>query len=132
MKTNIYVKLMLVLTILVALFHLGILVKLIPYDIAWGGRITGDSEMIVAELISIVINVFLISVLLIKGGYAKINVSGRAINAILWVYFFVFALNTIGNILASTTFEKWFALLTLVLAILNWKLLIKKKQQITS
>src|SRR5665647_1014891 len=126
MKTNTYIKLLILLTLIVTAFHLGIIVKLIPYDVVWGGRLKTDSEMYRFEIISVLVNVFLISVLLIKGSYLKLRVNKNAVNIVLWGFFIVFSLNTIGNILANTTFEKFFSVLTLVLAILIWNILRKK------
>lgn len=129
MKVNTSIRLMLLLLSLITVFHLSIVVKLIPYDIAWGGRLTSDQEMYIFETISIVINLFLISVLFIKAGYLKIRVNGKVINTVLWIFFFLFILNTIGNILAKTTFEKLFSALTLVLAVLIWNILMKREQR---
>ena len=129
MKTNIYIRMMLFLLSFVTAFHIGIIVKLIPYDIAWGGRLANDQEMYIFETISVFINLFLISVLLIKGNYLKVQVNGKVINAVLWIFFFLFILNTVGNILAKTTFEKLFAVLTLLSAILIWNILMKKNNE---
>jgi len=54
---------MLGLLIAVLLFHLSIILKIIPYEITWGGRLKNDSEMYVFETISIVINLFLFLIL---------------------------------------------------------------------
>ncbi len=129
MKTNIYIRLMLFLLSLVTAFHIGIILKLIPYDIAWGGRLKSDQEMFVFETISILINLLLISVLFIKAGYLKVKVNKKVINAVLWIFFFLFILNTVGNILAKTTFEKMFAVLTLISAVFLWKILRKKDDE---
>jgi hypothetical protein len=40
----------------------------------------------------------------------------------MWLAFFISALNTIGNILAKTTFEKSFALVTAILALFALRL----------
>jgi membrane protease YdiL (CAAX protease family) len=129
MKTNIYIKLLLFLLSIVTAFHLSIIVKLIPYDITWGGRLKNDNEMYVFETISIFVNLFLISTLLIKGNYLKIRLNEKGINIVLWIFFFLFILNTIGNVVASTNFEKSFSVLTLILAILIWNILKKKYQR---
>lgn len=129
MKTNIYIRLMLILLSFVTVFHIGIIVKLIPYDIAWGGRLKNDQEMYVFETISILINLLLISVLFIKAGFLKVKVNKKLINAVLWIFFFLFILNTVGNILAKTTFEKMFAVLTLITAVFLWKILRKKDDE---
>lgn len=120
---------MLVLLTLVTVFHLSIMVKLIPYNIAWGGRLTNDTEMYTFESISIFINLFLILVLLIKGNYLKLKWNGKIINVILWVFFVIFILNTLGNIVAKTNFEKVFAALTFISAILIWNILKNKSEK---
>lgn len=111
---------------MVIVFHLGILVKLIPYNIAWGGRLTNDTEMYRFEIVSVFVNLFLMTILFIKGAYLKLQLNGKVINTVLWVFFVIFILNTIGNMLASTTFEKSFSVLTLILAVLLWNILMKK------
>lgn len=110
----------------IILFHICIIAKIIPYDIAWGGRLANDTEMYVFETISILINIFLSWVLLMKGAFVKRLFSDRVLNIILWVFFAVFILNTIGNILAKTDFEKFFAILTGLFAVWIWKIIMGK------
>ena len=120
------IKIYLGLLLAVILFHLCIITKIIPYDITWGGRLTNDTEMYVFEAISILINVFLSWVLLMKGSLVKHKFSNKVVNIILWIFFAIFVLNTIGNIFAKTTFEKLFAILTGFSAILIWNIVMKK------
>ncbi len=109
---------MLGLLLAVIIFHLCITVKIIPYNIAWGGRLKSAQEMYVFEGISIVINLFLAFVLLMKGQYIKPYFQQPLINTILWIFLVLFVLNTVGNVFAKTNFEKSFAILTLISAIL--------------
>lgn len=111
---------------LIILFHLGVVLKLIPYDIAWGGNLKTDSEMYVFEAISIFINVSIIGLLLMKGRMIKAVIPLKVINIILWIFFALFVLNTIGNLFAETDFEKYFSIITLAMAILLWIILRKK------
>ncbi len=104
-----------------------IMVKIIPYSITWGGRLTNDNEMYVFESISILINALLCWLLLMKGKLIDYKISEKIVNVILWIFFGIFVLNTIGNIFAKTTFEKSFAFLTAISAILLWK--IQSKEQ---
>lgn len=120
---------MLYLLVVVILFHLCIMLKIVPYEISWGGRLKNDTEMYVFETISIIINLLLFSILLIKGKYLGRFISMKIVNAALWVFLVVFGLNTIGNILAKTYFEKFFALLTLFFSILIWIILRKDKKR---
>ena len=120
------IKIYLGLLLAVILFHLCIITKIIPYDITWGGRLTNDTEMYVFEAISILINVFLSWVLLMKSSLVKHKFSNKVVNIILWIFLAIFVLNTIGNIFAKTTFEKLFAILTGLSAILIWNIVMKK------
>lgn len=120
-KTSI--NILLGLLIAVILFHIAVIAKAIPYDIAWGGRLQNDSEMYVFETISILINLFLGLLLLMKGDYVKFRFKERTIDIILWIFLVLFVLNTVGKIFAKTNFEKSFAVLTFVSVILIWTIL---------
>lgn len=122
------IKIMFWLLVAVVLFHTSILLKIVAYDITWGGRLKNDSEMYVFETISIVINLFLGSILLIKGGFIKEIIPMKIVNIVLWIFLVLFGLNTIGNIMAQTNFEKFFAILTLVSSLLIWIILTKGKE----
>jgi hypothetical protein len=76
------IKIFLGLLLSVILFHICIILKIIPYDIAWGGRLTNDAEMYVFETISILINIFLSIILLMKDNIIKYKLSDKVINVI--------------------------------------------------
>jgi hypothetical protein len=120
MNPSLAIKIMLWLLVGIVLFHLCIVLKIIPYEITWGGRLKNDSEMYVFESISIAINLLLFLVLLIKGKYLAEIVPMKIVNITLWIFLFLFSLNTVGNIFAETNFEKSFTLVTLAFAVLIW------------
>ena len=124
------IKLLIGLLTLVILFHGCIMAKIIPYDIAWGGRLENDTQMYIFESVSILINAFLITVLLLKANYIHHRFSDKWLHGILWVFQLLFILNTVGNILAKTNFEKFFAILTFAFAMLLW-IILKKENDIT-
>jgi len=127
MKASTAIKILLGTVVAVTVFHLCILFKIIPYDITWGGRLTNDKEMYVFESFSIGINLIFGLVLLIKGNYIKPFLSSKVVDITLWVFLILFALNTVGNLLAKTNFERAFTVLTLLNAVLIWLVLRKKK-----
>ena len=129
MNSKTAIKLMLWLLGAVMLFHLCIILKIVPYEITWGGRLKNDSEMYVFETISMIIIFCLLIVLLIKGKYLREFIPTKFVNIILWFYLVLFGLNTIGNVLAKTNFEKYFAILTLAFSFLIWVILTKGKKQ---
>jgi hypothetical protein len=116
----IYINMLIGITVLATIFHLLILVGVIPYEITWGGRLKTVEEMYVFETISILINSFFIFILLQKGEYIRYILGRKTVSIILWIFFTIFALNTIGNVFAKTNFEKYVAILILINAILIW------------
>jgi len=124
------IKILLYLIAAVTLFHLAIITKIIPYEVTWGGKLNNDAEMYVFEIISILINLFLGFVLLIKGNFLLKLIPTKVVNIILWIFLFVFGLNTLGNIFAETLFEKSLSLLTLIFTFLIWTIL-KKNNKLT-
>lgn len=123
MNSKTAIKIMVCLVGAILLFHLSIILKIVPYEITWGGRLTTDSEMYVFEIISILINLILGLTLLIKGSYIKQIVSLKIVTITLWIFLILFGLNTIGNVFAKTNFEKIFAVFTLSSSILLWIIL---------
>ena len=129
MNPKLTIKILLWLIAAVTLFHLTILIKIIPYEITWGGKLKNDAEMYLFESISILTNLFLGYVLLIKGKFVSKLISTKVVNIILWVFLFIFGLNTLGNIFAETLFEKSLSLLTLVFTFFLWNILKKSKKR---
>jgi hypothetical protein len=117
-KTNTAINTLLAILLAVITFHILIIIKVIPYEITWGGRLKNDQEMYVFESVSILINLLLGFVLLIKGNYISVRISNAFLSGILWFFLIVFVLNTVGNLFAKTNFEKSFSVLTLLFAIL--------------
>lgn len=126
MKAQTAIQLTLYLIGAVLLFHLTILTKVIPYEITWGGKLKNDVEMYVFEVISITINIFLGLVVIIKGERLPAFIPMKVVNIILWAFFFLFILNTIGNIFSKTLIEKSLAIVTLFFSYLLFIILKKR------
>lgn len=117
-------KMMLGLLFMVILFHIAIMTYLIPYTLIWGGKLKTESQMYLFETTAISINLFLMILLLLKGNYIKNTISNNMVNGTLWIFLVIFALNTFGNIMAETMFEKIaFTPLSLISALLVWRIL---------
>ena len=126
MKTNKLEKITLSIVGTLLLFHFGIVFKIIPYEIVWGGRLQSDQEMYVFESISIALNLLLALLLLAKVNLIRVSLPEKVINFGLLAFVGLFALNTIGNLLAETTFEKFFSIVTIYLCVSLW-MIIKRK-----
>lgn len=116
---------------LVLLFHFLVLLQIIPFKMVWGGRLNNKEEMYVFEILSIIMNVFLLYTVLQKSCYIKPMFSLKIINGILWFFTIIFALNTIGNLFAINMLEKILGtLLTLISSYLCF-IMAKSKQAIS-
>lgn len=51
---------------LTMLFQLLVMVKIIPSDMVWGCRLRSESEMYTFEMVSLALNTFFLSVILVK------------------------------------------------------------------
>jgi hypothetical protein len=93
----------------VVIFHLLVLVQIIPFDVVWAGRLKTVEEMVVFEMISITINIVLLVILLVKSNYVKRGARDQWVNLALWAFALLFLLNTIGNLFSKTSLETYIA-----------------------
>ncbi len=118
---------MIILLTLVLIYHLLILMELIPYNAVWGGRLETKSQMYNFEIFSIVVNLVILLVISIKGSYINVKIPNLIINIFLWIFTVMFTLNTIGNLFSNSFWEALiFTPLTLLSAILCFRLAIEK------
>ena len=126
---RIALKLMIGLLSIILIFHLCVIFEIISDKIVWAGKLKSKEEMYVFESISILINFFLIIVLYIKFQNIKKSETNRIINIIIWLFVFLFALNTLGNLFAENLIEQILGtLLTFISATLCW-IIVKKKNK---
>ena len=116
---------------LLILFHLSIVLGIVlfdfvPLDFLWGGRMETKGQLLDFEIISILIMALCFLIVLIKSEKLKLPGLMRAAGIAVWILFILFFLNTIGNIFAKTTFERFFIIPTGILAILCLRLALEK------
>jgi len=121
-------KILLGMLVLLSIFHVLILVGVIPSDFIWGGQIDGaNGNLYTLEIISLVVTLAFIIIV-----YLKINplISGRfkkIINIGVWVIFAYMLLNTLGNLASGVTIEKLiFTPVSLLIAFFSLRLAVEK------
>ena len=112
---------LIVLFSLALIFQVVVLLGFIPIEMVWGGRLRGEQERIYGALVSIAVLLIMIAIVLIRRG-----VIGRSLPIVgrwgIWVVVVVFALNTVGNLLAWDTRETLiFTPITLLATLLAWR-----------
>ena len=114
--------------ILMAVFHILLLFKVLPSDIAWGGQMTESSNnMIVFEVIALVITAIFIIIISVKMNFIKVKKSSKVINIGIWIIFAYLVLNTAGNLASGVAVENLiFAPITIIMSVLALRLAIEK------
>ncbi len=87
-------------------FHLCILLKVIPYSIVWGGRLKTDTEMYRFETVSILINLVFLLIALAQSPFLIIDLPNTVLTILLWVLAALFLFNTFGNALSKNKLEQ--------------------------
>ena len=112
---------------LILVFHLLVLMQIVPYTIVWAGKLNSVTEMRNFESVSILLNLLMLLVILVKAGFVKWRINQRILNTIIWTFVVLFSLNTIGNLFSKSTFELIvFTPLTLLMAVLCLRIVLEK------
>lgn len=110
----------------VILFHVMVLVGIIPQDIVWGGRLRTREELVEFELVSIVINFIMVLFVSVRAGIINLSIKPILIRVVLWLMVVLFILNTLGNLLSQNDLERIiFTPITLLLFVLSLRLAIE-------
>ncbi|MEX2233097.1 MAG: hypothetical protein WD824_13125 [Cyclobacteriaceae bacterium] len=116
---------------LVIIFHLLILSGIIPYSIAWGGRLKSTDDMITFEAISIILNILMIAIVAQHSGFLHFRINETISRIGVWAMVLLFALNTVGNLLSVNETERIiFTPVTLILSVLCLVLALGKKTEV--
>jgi hypothetical protein len=116
---------------LLVLFHLAVIAGIVlfdyaPVDFLWGGRLETAEELLRFEIVSFLISLVALFFVAIRVGLLHMERLQKAARVVMWLLFVLFLLNTIGNIVAESRFEKFFAIVTIVLALFSLRLALKK------
>ena len=103
---------------LTIVFHVLVVLGVVPFQIVWGGRLQDRSQMLAFEAVSMGINLLMLAIVCVRAGVIRINVHPTLTRVIFWAMFGLFLLNTVGNIFSNNSLERIiFTPLTLILSI---------------
>lgn len=101
-------------------FHLLVVLKIVPYNIVWGGRLTSDTAMYRFEIVSILLNSLFLLIMLASLNILNVNFSKTTMTILFWAMTVLFALNTVGNLQSKNKLEKiLFTPVTMLLTIFS-------------
>lgn len=109
---------------LVIVFHVCVMAGVVPADMVWGGRAV--DHFLMMEAISIFINLSFMMIIALKIKLIRVEVNPRGLQIMIWLVFVIFLLNTLGNLVAINSLEKYiFTPLTAILSVLALRLAIE-------
>ena len=110
---------------LLIIFHILIVVGIVPYNIVWAGKIKSKKELLLMESISLFISVM---AMIIVGSKTKNLIfieDPTIVNIGMWILLALFIFNTIGNLTAKNPIEKYgFGTLTILISFLLLRIVI--------
>ena len=111
---------------LLLVFHILVLLKIVPANIMWGGQATAGN-IIMLEIVALAVTLFFGFVIAAKTGYVKVGRFAGTVNILVWIIFAFLLLNTLGNLASGVSAENFiFAPITLILALCALRLAIEK------
>jgi hypothetical protein len=113
---------------LLAVFHVLVLLSVIPADIVWGGAIRNSTtSLIPLEMMSLLVTLLFAVVIAAKVRYIKATRFQVAINIGVWVVFAILLLSMAANFASGVAVENLiFAPVAVVLAFCAYRLAIEK------
>ncbi len=125
---NLAGKILLFFMILLAIFHVFILLKVFPSEIVWGGQMRKSStNMVTLEIIALFITLIFTLIIAAKRGYIRVGKFEKLLNIGMWIIFAYFILNTIGNLTSAVFIENLiFTPITLLMSFFAFILVTEK------
>ena len=119
-------NILLVLFGLLFVFHVLVIVGIVPSDIIWGGHADDSSVSLISlELMALMVTVLFAVIIAAKMGYIKSGRFQRASRVGMWIIFAYLVFNSVGNFASSNTFEMIvFGPLTIIMSLCALRLAI--------
>jgi hypothetical protein len=113
---------------LLAVFHILVLLRVIPANIVWGGMIQdGQANLVTLEVIALGVTLLFILIIAAKTGYIQAGKLLGVVNIGVWLILVFLLLNMLGNLASGVSFENLIAApITIILALCAFRLAIEK------
>jgi hypothetical protein len=110
------------------IFHVLVLLKIIPAAIVWGGQIKGvPANLVTLEVVALLVTGLFLLIVAAKTNYIQAGKLSGAVTIGVWLIFIYLLLNTLGNLTSGISLEKLlFAPITIILALCALRLAIEK------
>ena len=108
-------------------FHILILLSVLPGNMAWGGRTETTGTLIFLEVIAFIVTLLFAAIIAAKAGYLGSRRAKKLVSVAIWFVFGYFVLNIIGNLASTSPLERAvFTPVSMIFALLALKLALNK------
>ena len=122
---------LLVIFLAIFIFHLLVVVGVVPFAMVWGGRLHNHSQMLAFEAVSLTINLLMLVIVVVQAGYVRIRIPRRVMTVVFSLMSLLFLVNTAGNLASNNELEKLlFTPLTLLLALLSLRVAVSSASKL--
>lgn len=113
---------------LLFIFHVLVLLRVLPAEIVWGGMIQGgQTNLITLETVALVMTLLFMLIVAARIGYIQVGRLSGVVKVGVWLIFIFLLLNTLGNLASGVSFENLIAApITIILALCALRLAIEK------
>ncbi len=121
-------KILIVIFGVLVIFHVLMLLQLLPPNMVWGGQAAGSpASLRTLEVISLIITILFTLVVAAKAGFIQAAGWVKVVNVLLWLIFVYLLLNTLGNLASGSSLERAiFAPLSIIAMLLVFRLAMEK------
>jgi hypothetical protein len=113
-------------------FHILMLLRVFPADIAWGGRAGAEGSLVFLETVGLVLTVLFGAVVAARAGYIGSRLPRGAVQVAMWIVLGYFALNTAGNLASVSSVERAiFTPVSALMTLLALRLAVSRRAEVT-
>jgi len=120
-------KIIITIIVLLIIFHILVLLGVVPSNIVWGGQIVDNATLMKHEILRLIGSFIFLAIILEKLNQHKITKFKKLSNITFWFIYVYFIITSIAKLASAVTLEKMiFIPITVILSILLFRLAIEK------
>lgn len=108
------------------IFHVLVILQILPSTLVWGSRLKSTKEMYWKQSVAMILTLVFIWIVIEKINLIEGVLSNNILSIGLWIMSALFALSTLGNLFSKQNMEKYFFSITSLVLLFCCLLLIFK------
>ena len=120
-------KITIAIIVLFIIFHILVLLGVVPSNLVWGGQIAEEATVMKHEILRLLGSFIFLAIIIEKLNQNKITKFRKLSNAAFWFIYIYFIITSIAKLVLAVTLERLiFIPVTVILSVLLFRLAIEK------